>query len=557
MPAGSLEKLKIAVLYGADAVYLGTPDMSLRVKSQMTLEQVIEGVEFAHAHGKKAYLTLNLFSHNSDIEKLHEYLTAIKAVKPDGLIIADVGVFQFVKTHAPELELHISTQANVCSWLSVQFWEEIGAKLIVLAREVSYGELKEIRAQCPNIKLEAFIHGSMCMTYSGRCMLSNYMAERGANQGACANSCRWNYKVHMRLKDGTLKELELTEENKEMFEFFLEEENRGGELMPFEEDERGSYILNAKDLCLMPKLPDLLSIGIDSLKVEGRGRSAYYVAIATKAYRMAIDAWYKNPETWSPDAYMKELHTIPNRGFSLAFHEGRLTNHAHNYESTQTLAEWEFAGMIVETRSDCFIIEVKNRLEAGDVLEFVPFSTRPSILLRIYEFEDISKRTPITNNIGVNAGTKPLLKIPFTWLHEENTELLQQDFPPFTIIRKEKALTEAGWARLKLDKAAMQVEVALHPVGDEVAAQDDKNERLEKNYNDKRIALVEAKAAENIDKTSFRTPRSGVEGCCGCGCNGCLPFWHDAKYAKAREILRSKKMGEKLSWQEAIVTKSS
>ena len=563
MPAGSLEKLKIAVLYGADAVYMGTPDLSLRVKSQMSLEQVREGVEFAHSHGKKAYLTLNLFSHNSDIEKLHEYLAVIKQVKPDGLIIADVGVFQFVKNHAPELDIHISTQANVCSWLSVQFWEDIGAKLIVLAREVSYAELKEIREKCPNIKLEAFIHGSMCMTYSGRCMLSNYMAERGANQGACANSCRWNYKVHIRLKDGTLKELAITDENRELFEFFLEEENRGGELMPFEEDDRGSYILNAKDLCLMPKLPDLLAIGIDSLKVEGRGRSAYYVAIATRAYRMAIDAWYENPDDWSPEPYMKELNTIPNRGFSLAFHEGRLTNHAHNYESTATLSEWEFAGVIAQTREDSFIIEVKNRLEAGDVLEFIPFNGRATILLRIYEFIDVSKPTVITNNTGVNAGTKPLLKIPFSWFLEEDAESLKQDFPPYTVLRKEKALSAEGWARLKLDKAAMQVEVARHPVRAISEAQDLVQSELDPvlslrspqddNYQQKRIALIEAKNSQNIDKSSFRTPRSGVEGCCGRGCNGCLPFWHDAKYAKAREILRNKKMGEKLSWQEARV----
>ena len=235
---------------------------------------------------------------------------------------------------------------------------------------------------------------------------------------------------------------------------------------------------------------------------------------------------------------MKELNTIPNRGFSLAFHEGRLTHHAHNYESTATLSEWEFAGTIAETRDDCFIIEVKNRLEAGDVLEFVPFASRPTILLRIYEFEDVSKRTPVTNNIGVNAGTKPLLKIPFAWFHEEDALALKQDFPPYTVLRKEKALSAEGWARLKLDKAAMQVEVGKNS---------------EENYNDKRIALVEAKEAENIDKSSFRTPRSGVEGCCGRGCNGCLPFWHDAKYAKAREILRNKKLGEKLSWQEAKV----
>ncbi len=535
MPAGSLEKLKIAVLYGADAVYMGTPDMSLRAKSQMSLEQVVEGVAFCHAHGKRAYLTLNLFSHNSDIEKLHEYLAAIKQVKPDGLIIADVGVFQFVKTHAPELELHISTQANVCSWLSVQFWEEIGAKLIVLAREVSYAELKEIREKCPDIKLEAFIHGSMCMTYSGRCLLSNYMVERGANQGSCANSCRWSYKVHMKLKDGTLKEIELTEENRDLFEFFLEEEQRGGELMPLEEDDRGSYILNAKDLCLMPKLPDYLSIGIDSLKVEGRGRSPYYVAIAARAYRMAIDAWYENPENWSPEPFMRELNTIPNRGYSLAFHDGRLTHHAHNYEDTHTVAEWEFAGMIAEARDDCFILEVKNRIEAGDVLEFVPFGKRSPILLRIYEFEDVSKRTAVINKEAVHAGTKPILRIPYSWFHEEDAATLKKDFPQFSVVRKEKGLSADEWARVKLDKAAMQAE---------------QGKNTEENYQEKRVALVDALHEQNEGK-NFRTPRSGVNGCCGRGCNGCLPFWHDEKYAKARTLLKSKKQGEMLSADEA------
>lgn len=543
MPAGSLEKLKIAVLYGADAVYMGTPDLSLRAKSQMSLADVMEGVAFAHAHGKRAYLTLNLFSHNSDIPKLHEYLAAIKQVKPDGLIVADAGVFQFVKTHAPELELHVSTQANVCSWLSVQFWESIGAKLVVLAREVSYAELKEIREKCPNVKLESFIHGSMCMTYSGRCLLSNYMVERGANQGACANSCRWHYKLHIRLKDGTLKELEITDENRELFEFFLEEEHRGGELLPFEEDERGSYILNAKDLCLMPKLPDLLSIGVDSLKVEGRGRSQYYLAVATRAYRMAIDAWYQDPESWSPEPYMKELNTIPNRGYSLAFHEGRLTHHAHNYDDTHTISEWEFAGTITETRDDCFVVEVKNRLEAGDVLEFIPFSARQSVLLRIYEFEDISKRTPTISREPIHAGTKPLIRIPFSWFHEESAESLKRDFPPLTVIRKEKALTPDEWARLKLDKAALQAEQGTGS---------------EENYQEKLETLREAlaeraaeNAKENYGKTSFRTPRLGTEGCCGRGCNGCLPFWHDEKYAKARELLKKKKLGEKLSTQEA------
>lgn len=532
MPAGSLEKLKVAVLYGADAVYMGTPDMSLRVSSQMSLEQVVEGVEFAHAHGKRAYLTLNLFSHNSDADKLQGYLETVKKVKPDGLIIADTGVFQFVKTHAPELELHISTQANVCSWLSVKFWQDIGAKLVVMAREVSYAELKEIREKCPDIKLEAFIHGAMCMTYSGRCLLSNYMVERGANQGACANSCRWNYKVHMRLKDGTLKEIELNEHTKEMFEFFLEEEHRSGELMPIEEDDRGSYILNAKDLCLMPKLPDYLSIGIDSLKVEGRGRSAYYAAVTARAYRMAIDDWYADPVNWSPEPYMRELNTVPNRGYSLAFHEGRLSHHAHNYEDTSTVAEWEYAGMITETNDDHFVLDVKNRLDAGDVLEFVPFNSRDTVLLRIYEFDDIrnNKKTDV-----VHAGTKPLLRVPFSLFHEETAENLRKNFPPFTIVRKERSLTKEEWARLKLDKAAQQSE---------------QGKGSEDNYQQKLESLIEAREDANKGR-SFRTPRLGTEGCCGRGCNGCLPFWHDERYTKARALLKQKNAGERLETAEA------
>lgn len=534
MPAGSLEKLKIAVLYGADAVYMGTPDLSLRVSSQMSLEQVQEGIAFAHSHGKRAYLTLNLFSHNSDIPKLHSYLAAIRQVKPDGLIVADVGVFQFIKENAPELELHISTQANVCSWLSVQFWADSGAKLIVLAREVSFAELREIREKCPDIKIETFIHGAMCMTYSGRCLLSNYMAERGANQGACANSCRWKYKVHMRLKDGTLKELELTEDNLDLFEFFLEEEHRGGEMLPIEEDERGSYILNAKDLCLLPKLPELLELGIDSLKVEGRGRSAYYLAVATRAYRMAIDDWYRDPSSWTPEPYMRELHTIPNRGYSLAFHDGRLTHHAHNYEETSTLSEWEFAGLIHETRDDCFIVKVKNRLEIGDVLEFIPIGNRPTVFLRIYEFEDI-RSGKTTREEGVHAGTQPMLRIPFDWFHEEDAEMLKKDFPPFSVVRKERTLSNDEWARLKLDKAAMLVEQG---VGSEEA------------YQKRRVALIETQAVENTGRT-FRTPRVGIEGCCGRGCNGCLAFWHDDRFARARELLKQKKQGERLSSREA------
>ncbi len=534
MPAGSLEKLKVAVLYGADAVYMGTPDLSLRTRSNFTLEEVVEGIAFAHAHGKRAYLTLNLFSHNCDIEKLPEYVETIRKAKPDGVIIADPGVFHFVKNAAPELDLHISTQANVCSWLSVQFWESLGADLIVLAREVSFDELKEIRAKCPNVKLEAFVHGAMCMTYSGRCLLSNYLAERGANQGNCANSCRWNYTVKLRLKDGTLKELELNDETRELFDFFLEEEQRPGELMTLEEDERGSYILNAKDLCLMPRLNDYLALGIDSLKVEGRNRSAYYVAVTARAYRMAIDDWRENPTAWQPDAYMRELATIPNRGYSLAFHEGKLKHHAHNFEDTHTLAEWEYAGIVVEVTEDAFMLDIKNRMEQGDVLEFISPASLVPLLLRIYEFQDIRHKRTFTTE-GINAGQQPLLRIPFAWFHEEDATRLSKDFPPYTIVRKERALSQDAWARLKLDVVAQEVE---------------RGKAREEIYQKKRQELVEAVAVQN-EGVTFRTPRLGVEGCCGRGCNGCQHFWNDPRYERARQLLKSKKQGRLLSGAEA------
>lgn len=528
MPAGSLERLKIAILYGADAVYLGTPDMSLRTKSAFTLEEVVEGVKFAHAHGKRVYLTLNLFIHNKDIGKLPEYLDTVRTVKPDGLIVADPGVFNFVKEHAPELEIHISTQANVCSWLSVDFWRRQGASLCVLAREVSYEEMREIREKCPDIKLEAFVHGAMCMTYSGRCLLSNFMAERGANQGNCANSCRWKYKLHMRLKDGTRKEIPLSEENLELFDFFLEEGYRPGDFLPFEEDERGAYILNSKDLCLMPRLDDFLRIGIDSLKVEGRNKSPYYVAVVAKAYRKAIDDWYADDENWDSRPYMRMLETIPNRGYTLAFHDGRLTNYAHNYDETRTLSEWEFAAIVTAVNDDSFVIQPKNKIVPGNVLEFISPFDHPELLLRIYEFEDATNGKIYEQ---VHAGDQKQIRIPFALFEHENIDAVKKNFPVMSVIRKEKPLSAEEWHRLRLDSAAHNIEMKR---GRETVYQERKDklqEAIDEGARDRRI----------------KTPRFGVEGCCGKGCNGCLVFWHDSSYEKAREILKQKKQGEMLS----------
>ncbi len=526
MPAGSLEKLKIAVLYGADAIYMGTPDMSLRTKSDFTLEQVVEGIEFAHQHGKRVYLTLNLFTHNKDIEKLSEYVETVRKVKPDGVIIADPAVFTYVKERAPELELHVSTQANVCSWLSVDFWQKQGASLVVMAREVSYSELAEIREKCPDIKLETFVHGAMCMTYSGRCLLSNFMAERGANQGNCANSCRWKYKLHLQLKDGTVEELALSEENLKLFNYLLEEDFRPGELLPFEEDERGSYILNSKDLCLLPKLDDYLKIGVDSLKVEGRGKSLYYVAVVARAYRMAIDDYYRDPENWDPAPYMAELETVASRGYSLAFHDGRLTNYAHNYENTQTLAEWIFAGIIEEVRDDSFIMLVKNRLDAGDVLEFVPPNSSDILSLRLYEFEDA--KTGMTAEI-VNPGLQTRIRVPFSLFDQiKDKAVLKTNFTPHSVVRKEMPLTEEQWARLKMDRTTLNLEQGI---GREAA------------YEERKVALQHA-VEEGLMDRRMKSPRLGTQGCCGRGCNGCLVFWNAPEYAKARELLSKKKMGE-------------
>ncbi|NOD94084.1 peptidase U32 [Ruegeria sp. HKCCD4884] len=537
MPAGNLRKLKLAILYGADAVYLGTPDMSLRTKSEFSLEEVIEGVEFCHSHGRRAYLTLNLFSHNKDIPKLDEYIDTVRKVQPDGLIIADPGVFQYVRERAPELPLHISTQANICSWLSVKFWQDQGAELVVLAREVSYPELVEIREKCPDIKLEAFVHGAMCMTYSGRCLLSNFMAERGANQGNCANSCRWNYGLKLRLKDGTHQELRITDENADLFEFLLEEGCRPGDLMPIEEDDRGSYILNSRDLCIMPKLDEYLKIGVDSLKVEGRGKSEYYAAIVARAYRMAIDDYNADPENWDPKPYMRELETVGNRGYTLAFHEGRLTNYAHDYEHTASIAQWEYAGIVTEVTEDAFLVEVKNKLEPGDVLDFVSPISRDTVLLRVYDFERASdgKRLDV-----VHGSTKTIIRLPFTLFDHEDIDDLRARFPVYSVLRKERALTDEHWSRIRFDKLVQ---------GLETTGRDNPTA-----YARRRDELVE-KIGEDGNERRFKTNRIGTEGCCGKGCNGCLIFWQDEKYALAREVLSKRKQGEQLSRREATELK--
>lgn len=455
VPAGSLNKLKTAVLYGADAVYAGTPDLSLRKQAKFTLEELKQAVELIHSSNKKIYLTLNLFAHNKDIPKLPKFLDTIKEVKPDGIIIADPGIFKFVKENAPDIPLHVSTQANVCSYQTVNFWKEQGADMCVLGREVSFAELKEIREKCKDIKLEAFIHGSMCMSYSGRCLISNFLAERASNKGNCAHCCRWKYKLKVRpknLSDETLtkeqKEFLLTPENKDLFDFFLEEEDRPNEYFPIEEMQYGAYILNSRDLCLMPKLDEMLSLGIESLKIEGRNKTDYYAAGVTRAYRHAIDSWYKNPEDWDYKPYLKELLTVSNRGFTYAFHEGNLTHHANNYERTKSASLYKNAGVVIKwegkNNDKNMILELRNYLKENDEIELLsPYMLEP-IKLKLTHLIDAETDTKAEK---LSAGQEQSIKIPLKMFAENsdfkgNIEDLERLLPQLSIARKKAEISE-------------------------------------------------------------------------------------------------------------------
>ncbi len=348
LPAGSPEALQTAFLYGADAVYAGLPSLSLRANQGFTVDTVEQAIRQAHEKNKKIYLTLNLFSKNDDVDKLAGFADAVNRLRPDGLIVSDPGVFMFMKEHAPQTPLHVSTQANVGSALTVKFWQSLGAKVCVLSRETSFEEICEIKRQVPDMKIEMFVHGAMCMSYSGRCLLSAFMTGRSANRGKCAHACRWKYKL------------------------YLEEEQRPGEFLPIEEDCRGTYIMNSKDLCLMPKLDLILNAGIDLLKIEGRNKTPYYVAQTARAYRKAIDDWFDNPEQWRFEPYQAELDTLQNRGYTTGFFDGVPDGSAQNYETVQSLSDWRNAGMIAQWTDEGADVIIYQKIEQGDTLSFLP-----------------------------------------------------------------------------------------------------------------------------------------------------------------------------------------
>ena len=345
-PAGNREKLKMALLDGADAVYLGGKAFGLRAfGGNFTNEELQEAVDFAHKLGKKIYVTVNIFPHNIDIAKLPAYLTFLNEIKVDAILVADLGVFTLAKEYAPDVELHISTQANNTNWAAVNAWAELGASRVVLAREMSLEEIKEIREKC-SVELEMFVHGAMCISYSGRCLMSNYLTGRDANRGSCAQPCRWNYA--------------------------LVEEKRPGQYFPVLEDERGTYIFNSKDMCLLPYLPDVIASGVDSLKIEGRMKSVHYAASVVKAYREAIDSYFAAPEQFeAKKEWVEELDKVSHRAYTTGFYYGRPTEKDQIYGTSSYTQTSDFVGLVLDydEKTGFATVEQRNNMKVGQEIE--------------------------------------------------------------------------------------------------------------------------------------------------------------------------------------------
>jgi len=348
IPASSLEVLKIAVMFGADAVYIGGEAFGLRAKAKnFTMDEMKEGIEFAHAHGVKVYVTANILAHNSDLDGVRAYFEELKVLKPDALIIADPAIFMIAKEVCPEIERHVSTQANNTNYGTYLFWHQLGAQRVVTARELSLAEIKEIREHIPDeLEIETFIHGAMCISYSGRCLLSNYFVGRDANQGACTHPCRWKYAVV--------------------------EEKRPGEYFPVYENERGTYIFNSKDLCMIEHIPDMVDAGIDSFKIEGRMKTALYVATVARTYRKAIDDYFESPEKYQENMpwYLDQISNCTYRQFTTGFFYGKPSEEAQIYDSNTYLREYTYLGIVGEQNEEgLYQIEQRNKFSVGEEIE--------------------------------------------------------------------------------------------------------------------------------------------------------------------------------------------
>ncbi len=391
-PAGNFSKLKTAVYYGADAVYIGGKSFSLRAFSDnFTDEEIVEAVKFAHGKNVKIYVTVNIFAKNSDFEKAAEYFRFLERAKVDAVLITDVGLISLCKKVAPELKIHLSTQANTLNKYAVKFWGELGLERVVLARELSLSEIKEISEFNPETQLEAFVHGAMCISYSGRCLLSNYFNGRDANRGECVQACRWQYE--------------------------LREKSKNGEFFPIEEDERGSYILNSKDLNMIEHIDEMAEAGVCSLKIEGRMKSEYYLATVINAYRRAIDEYYKIGGKYKKNKmFYDELLKTNHRVFTTAYMLGE-NKETVNYSDSQSAGEKQFIATVLEGTNDegYFIAEMRNRFKKGDKLELLtPNDNFNSVILPVKimdeegnDIEDakiVQQKLRIYSDIKVSAG---------------------------------------------------------------------------------------------------------------------------------------------------------
>ena len=388
-PAGSFEKAKIAFLYGADAVYCGTSSLSLRTRADMGNEDLINTIKYAHSIGKKVYVTLNIFAWDEKYPEIIEMAKILNDIKPDGIIVADGGVVEVLKEYAPNVDIHISTQANIVSMHSANFWYKNGAKRMVLARELNKEQIKYIMKNKPkDMEIEIFIHGAICFAFSGRCFLSDFLSGRSANLGSCSQSCRWSYNL------------------------YAEEKNNPGEMMPIELSEYGTSIFSSKDLCLIKEIPEIIEMGVDSLKVEGRLKTEYYIASVIGVYRNAIDDYIKDPKNYDYTKYLKELEKVKTRALTTFYFNDRNNQDIQDYTGRQYNEDYEFGGKVIEYNKEKSIVEIKNKLSVGDTLELlIPNKLEPEIF-KIEKLWDIETGEEIDFVSPGVKNQKVMMKIP-------------------------------------------------------------------------------------------------------------------------------------------------
>ncbi|ATU05093.1 hypothetical protein BKN14_01395 [Candidatus Gracilibacteria bacterium HOT-871] len=391
MPAGSMEKLKFAFAYGADACYVGAPMFSLRARTNsFTMDQLAEAVEYSHSRGKKIYFTANIYAHNFKIKLFMAHFKKMYEMGPDAFIMSDPGLIHLVRKEFPDAVIHLSVQANNTNWAQAEFWKSIGIKRIILSREISIKEMKEIHEKVPDMELEAFVHGAICMAYSGRCLISNYLSNRDPNQGTCSHSCRWEYKVFK--DERTEAELEMVTGRPDDYQeltgnFYLEEVERPGEIMDYDEDEYGTYLMNSRDLMAISYIKELAEAGIISFKVEGRNKTVNYIASVGLAYRKAIDAVEKG-EDYDAEKLAEELFAISNRGYIPGFLVGNPSSNAQFYERNGSFGTKAFLGILRDYDEEHKLVrvEAKNKFHLGDKIEIVsPSGIKEAKVEKIYK----------------------------------------------------------------------------------------------------------------------------------------------------------------------------